>query len=493
MTDPAPPSTPDDTTPLPAGNAAADAPAAPAHGAPLPTEAPVRPRLRSGWAGSPAAWIASLALAAVVGALLFVGGYLAAGGTSGSCAAPNDNFAAFCEAYDKLQKQFVDPLNDSDLAGGAIQGMFQYGLSDPFSGYMPPEQYQSAIQDLSGTFSGIGAEMGVKNLADPANLGACTQLSDTCVIVVIAPLQDSPAEAAGLQAGDIMLAVDGESVIGSTLNDEVAKVRGPKGTDVTLTIRRDGETMDITITRDEIQTREVTSRMLDDGTTGYVALHGFTTAAANQFHDALVSLLDQGATAIIFDLRDNGGGYIEAANSVASEFVKSGLIFSQESAGDQVKRWEATGDGAVTDPNIPVAVLVNGGSASASEIVTAALKETGRATIVGQPTYGKNTVQLWEELVNGGGVRITISRWFTPDHHSVAPDGVQPDVSVEVPDGTPPERDLFIEAALTSLAASRSGAASGPSAAAWLPSVASWTPATTPVSYDASGRQRAWV
>jgi carboxyl-terminal processing protease len=493
MTEPATPPTPDDATPLPAAEGAPELPETPAPGTPLPTNAPLRASARAGWTGSPAAWITSLALAAVVGALLFVGGYLAAGGTSGSCAAPNDNFAAFCEAYDKLQQQFVDPLNDSDLAGGAIQGMFQYGLNDPFSGYMPPEQYQSAIQDLSGTFTGIGAEMGVKNLAEPGNLGACTQLSDTCVIVVIAPLQDSPAEAAGLQAGDIMLAVDGESVIGSNLNDQVAKVRGPKGTDVTLTIRRDGETMEITITRDEIQSREVTSRMLEDGTTGYVALHGFTTAAANQFHDALVSLLDQGATAIIFDLRDNGGGYIEAANTVASEFVKSGLIFSQESADDQVKRWEATGDGAVTDPNIPVAVLVNGGSASASEIVTAALKETGRATIVGQPTYGKNTVQLWEELANGGGVRITISRWFTPDHHSVAPDGVQPDVSVEVPDGTPPERDLFVEAALEALA-NRSTTTSQSSAhTSWAPSSARWSPATNPVSYDGGGRLRAWI
>jgi len=493
MTDPAPPSTPDDATPQRAAEGAPELPETPGRGAPLPTEAPVRAGARNGWAGSPAAWISSLAVAAVVGALLFVGGYLAAGGTSRSCAAPNGNFAAFCEAYDKLKQQFVDPLDDSDLAGGAIQGMFQYGLNDPFSGYMPPEQYQSAVQDLSGTFTGIGAEMGVKNLADPGNLGACTALSDTCVIVVIAPLQDSPAEAAGVQAGDIMLAVDGESVNGSTLDEQVAKVRGPKGTDVTLTLRRDGETMDITITRDEIQMREVTSRMLDDGTTGYVALHGFTTAAANQFHDALVALLDQGATAIVFDLRDNPGGYIEAANKVASEFVKSGLIFSQESAGDQVKRWEATGDGAVTDPNIPVAVLVNGGSASASEIVTAALKETGRATIVGQPTFGKNTVQLWEELVNGAGVRITISRWFTPDHHSVAPDGVQPDVRVEVPDGTPPERDLFVEAALRALAGSTTTVSRAAPGAAWSPSSVTWTPATTPVSYDGGGRLRAWT
>jgi len=500
MTEPTTPPTPDDDSAQPPAVEVPEAPAAPTeplapapHGAPLPTQPPIRAGGRGGWAGSPAAWISSLAVAAIVGALLFVGGYLAAGSTTRSCAAPNDDFAAFCEAYDKLKQQFVDPLVDSDLAGGAIQGMFQYGLSDPFSGYMPPDQYQSAVQDLSGTFTGIGAEMGVKNLDNPADLGACDHLSDVCVLVVIAPIQDSPAEAAGLRAGDILVAVDGTSVNGSTMEESISRVRGPKGTDVTLTIRRGDATQEITITRDEIQTKEVTSRMLDDGTTGYVALHGFTTAAAEQFHNALVDLLDQGATAIVFDLRDNPGGYIEAANKVASEFVKSGLIFSQESAGDQVKRWEATGDGAVTDPHIPVVVLVNGGSASASEIVSAALKETGRATVVGQPTYGKNTVQLWEELVNGGGVRITISRWFTPDHHSVAPDGVQPDVTVEVPDGTPPERDLFIEAALRVIGDGAGLAPRGSAASFITPPAASWSPATNPVSYDTGGRRLAWL
>ena len=397
-------------------------------------------------------WVVSLVLASMLGSLLFAGGYLAAGGASrdGTCAAPSDAFAALCEAYDKLKQQYVDKLDDTQLAEGAIRGLFEYGVKDPFSGYMSPDEYQRALGSLSGEFTGIGAEMAVKNTENPDDLAACSQLSETCVLVVVAPLADSPAEAAGLQPGDVILAVDGQSVNGSTLQDQVGKVRGEPGTKVTLSLKRGEQTLDLTITRAKIVQREVTSRMLD-GKIGYIALHGFSQTAADQFHTALGALLDDGAVSIIFDLRDNPGGYIDAAQKIASEFIKSGLIFSQESSGGDKKRWEATGDGLATDPSLPLAVLVNGGSASASEIVSAALKETGRGVIIGQPTYGKNTVQVWTELVDHSGVRITISRWFTPDHHSVAPDGVQPDVAVLVPDGTPPDQDPVLDRAITEL------------------------------------------
>jgi carboxyl-terminal processing protease len=366
--------------------------------------------------------------------------------------------------------------------------MFEYGVQDPFSGYMSPEDYQRALGDLSGQFSGIGAEMGVRNLENPEDLEACTTFSDTCALVVVAPLEDSPAEEAGLQAGDIVTAIDGQSVEGLSLEDAVKQVRGEPGTQVTLSLRRDDEPLEMTITRAEITLREVTSRMLQDGI-GYVALHGFSNPSSTQFHEAIGELLDEGATSLVFDLRDNPGGYIDAANKIASEFISSGLVFTQESAADGVKRWEATGDGLATDPSIPVVVLVNNGSASASEIVSAALKERGRATVIGQHTYGKNTVQLWDPLDNGGGVRITISRWFTPEHNSVAPDGVQPDIVVEVPDGTPPERDLFVERAvefLTDRALGEDGAQ--PSGSPAEPSPAGLLPFTSPVSYDPSGQ-----
>jgi len=417
--------------------------------APLPTTPPERPAVRG---SSPVTWVVSLVLASMLGSLLFAGGYLAAGGGSrdGTCAAPAEAFAALCEAYDKLKQQYVDKLDDTQLAEGAIRGLFEYGVKDPFSGYMSPDEYQRALGSLSGEFTGIGAEMAVKNTANPDDLAACPKLSETCVLVVVAPLADSPAEAAGLLSGDVILAVDGASVSGSTLQDEVGKVRGEPGTKVTLTLRRSERTFDLTITRAKIVQREVTSRMLD-GKIGYIALHGFSQTAADQFHTALGALLDEGAVSIIFDLRDNPGGYIDAAQKIASEFIGSGLIFSQESSGGEKKRWEATGDGLATDPNLPLAVLVNGGSASASEIVAGALQETGRGVIIGQPTYGKNTVQVWTELVDHSGVRITISRWFTPDHHSVAPDGIQPDVAVEVPDGTPPDQDPVLDRAITEL------------------------------------------
>jgi carboxyl-terminal processing protease len=440
------------------------------------TNPPPAPEKPSG--AGPFRWILSLALAAVVGAVLFAGGYLAGGGTSASgCAAPGDAFAAFCEAYDRLQAEYVDDLNPDKLAEGAIRGMFQYGVEDPFSGYMPPEQYQQALGDLSGSFGGIGAEMAMSNTKDPADLASCTAFNDICRLVVVAPLADTPADRAGLQAGDHVLAVDGESVEGSTVDEQVTKIRGEKGTDVTLTIQRDdGEPFDLTITREEIVLKEVETRMIDDHI-GYIALNSFSAPAADQFASGLSGLLDQGADQIVFDLRDNPGGYIDAAQKIASQFIDSGLIFTQESANEDVKRWEATGDGIATDPDLPVAVLINGGSASASEIVAAALKDHGRATIVGEPSYGKNTVQVWGRLENDGGVRITISRWFTPDHNSVAPEGIQPDIDAARTAETPPEEDPVLDAALSFLqdqpvAGGESGQASPePSALGPLPAV----------------------
>ena len=397
-------------------------------------------------------WVISLALAAVVGALLFVGGYLAGGGSGAAgCAAPDEAFAPFCEAYDRLQAEYVDDLDSDKLAEGAIRGMFQYGVEDPYSGYMPPEQYNQALSDLSGSFGGIGAEMAVTNTEDPADLAACTELNDICRLVVVAPLDESPAEAAGIQSGDYVLAVDGKSVNGTTMNDQITSIRGDPGTEVTLTLQRDdGEPFDVTITRDEIVLLEVETRMIE-GHVGYIGLNGFSAPAAEQFAEGLAELLDDGADQIVFDLRDNPGGYIDAAQQIASQFIDEGLIFIQESAGDDVRRYEATGEGIATDPDLPVVVLVNGGSASASEIVAAALQEHERATLVGEPTFGKNTVQVWGRLENDAGVRITISRWFTPERNSVAPEGIQPDIEAARTAETPPEDDPVLDAALAYL------------------------------------------
>ena len=449
---------------------------------PVPTQAPIQTSARS-TAGRTLRYAAIFALAALLGTSLFIGGYLAAGGASATCAAPSEAFEAFCEAYDQLKAEYVDELDDDALVEGALEGMFQYGVADPYSGYMSAEEYQNSLGDLSGTFSGIGAELAVENTENPEDLEACATLSDTCVLVVVAPIEGSPAEAAGIQSGDIIQAVDGESVEGSTIQDEVTRVRGPEGTDVTLTIERDGEVFDLTITRAEIVVVEVESELLD-GHVGYIALHGFSAQGPDQFREQLGDLLDAGADQIVFDLRDNPGGYITAARDVASEFIEDGLIFTQESSGEEVVEWEASGEGQATDSSVEVVVLINGGSASASEIVAAALDERERATLIGEPTFGKNTVQIWDELSNGGGVRITISRWFTPEHNSVAPDGVQPDVTVAVPEGTPPDEDPVLDEALAYLATVAEAAsapastATGAPAAAAGPTVIGWAPET---------------
>ena len=285
--------------------------------------------------------------------LLFIGGYLAGGGIGGAngCAAPNESFAAFCEAYDRLQREHVDDLDSAKLAEGAIRGMFQYGVEDPFSGYMSPDALRTGARATCRAASAASAPRWrcrtsrTQRTWHPAPPSATSAASWSW-----RPSRTRPAEAAGLQAGDYVLAVDGESVDGSTVNDQVTKIRGEPGTDVTLTILRDdGEPFDLTITRDEIVIREVETRMID-GHIGYIALNGFSATASEQFAAGLSDLLDDGADQIVFDLRDNPGGYIEAAQQIASQFIDDGLIFTQESAGDDVREYRSTGDGVATDP-----------------------------------------------------------------------------------------------------------------------------------------------
>ena len=364
-----------------------------------------------------------------------------------TCAEPSDAFAVLCDAYAQIRGSYVDEISDEELVDGAVRGMVEYGLGDPYSGYLPPEQYGEALEDLSGEFSGIGAEVGMENLEDPANLEACTLVTETCAMVIVAPLEGSPAEAAGLQPGDQILAIDGKSTLGESVSSLVYVVRGEAGTDVTLTIRRGDEEMDITVTRAVIDLQEVRSELLEDGV-GYIRLTTFTARATDMVRDAISSLLDQGATGFVLDLRGNPGGYIDAARGIGSQFIPAGeLLFTVES-GEEVQEWRSLDGGLLQSSDVPVVVLIDGGSASASEIVAAALQEHGRATMVGEATFGKNTVQIWNELPNGGGLRLTTDRWFTPEHNSVAPDGVQPDVEVAAPEDPTSDEDPQLDRAL---------------------------------------------
>jgi carboxyl-terminal processing protease len=368
-----------------------------------------------------------------------------------SCAEPSEAFAVLCETYAQIKGDYVDEVTDEQLVDGAVRGMIEYGLEDPYSGYLPPSQYGQALDDLSGEFSGIGAEVGMENTVDPEDLASCTVVTATCAMVVVSPLDGSPAEEAGLRAGDRILAIDGRSTAGESVNSLVFEVRGEAGTDVTLTVERGDERLDITITRAVIDLQEVSAELLDDGI-GYIRLTSFTDRAPGMFRDALQSLLDQGADGIVFDLRGNPGGYIVAAQGIGSEFVASGeLLFTVESDGN-VQEWRSE-SGILQSGQVPVVVLVDGGSASASEIVAAALQEHDRATIVGEPTFGKNTVQIWNSLPNGGGLRLTTDRWFTPNHNSVAPDGVQPDVVVPAPADPTSAADPQLDRAVSILTA----------------------------------------
>ncbi|MGQ0609161.1 MAG: S41 family peptidase [Chloroflexota bacterium] len=350
-----------------------------------------------------------------------------------TCAEPTEAFAVLCETYAQIKGEYVDEISDEELVDGAVRGMIEYGLEDPYSGYLPPDQYGSALDDLSGEFSGIGAEVGMENLVEPDDLASCTVVTETCAMVIVAPLAGSPAEEAGLRAGDQVVEIDGVSTVGESVSSLVFEVRGEAGTDVTLTVERDDEQLDVTITRAVIDLREVEAELLSDGV-GYLRLTTFTDRATGLFRDELGSLLDQGATSIVLDLRGNPGGFIATAQGIAGQFVPAGeLLFTVES-GDDVQRWESEPGGLAQSDAIEVIVLVDQGSASASEIVAGALQDAGRATILGQPTFGKNTVQIWNDLPNGGGLRITTDRWFTPDHNSAAPNGIIPDVEVASPD-----------------------------------------------------------
>ena len=365
-----------------------------------------------------------------------------------SCTQPSEAFAVLCETYARIKADYVDQVSDEDLVQGAVKGMVD-ALPDPYSGYLAPDQYQASRDDLSGQFSGIGAEVGIKNLADPTDAASCTVISDECALVIISPLDGSPAEAGGLRAGDLVLEIDGTTTSGATVQDEIFKVRGPAGTDVTLHVSRDGRELDVPITRRLIELKVVETRMLEGGI-GYIRLSIFTDDSVDRFREGLRALFSQGASSVVFDLRDNPGGFINAAQGIASQFVGDGLLFTVESAGN-VQRYEADGGGLATGASLRVAVLVNQGSASASEIVAAALAERGRATTVGQPTFGKNTVQVWADLPGGAGLRLTTDRWFTPKHNSVEGDGLAPDLPVSVPNPLPENSDPILDRAVSLL------------------------------------------
>jgi carboxyl-terminal processing protease len=403
---------------------------------------PERPRT-----GRPQLYLVALLVAVIGGAGLFVSGFSLgrlAGATPGTGENRQQLFHAFWDAYNDVVTSYVGDVDERRLVEGAIRGVFQ-ALDDPFSGYLTEEEYRQSLLGLSGEFEGIGAEMAARD----EDQQACATIGPTCRLTVVRAIRNSPALRAGLQAGDIITAVDGTPTLDSTLELVIARIRGPKGTTVKLTIERAGEPLELAIVRDVIQRENVRSDVLASGRVGYLKIIGFTAGSSADLRQLLSELIDdQHVEALILDLRDDPGGYVQAAKEVASEFTSAPTLYWEQSAGQDPIAEQNSGGGLATDPALPMVVLVNGGTASASEIVAAALQGSGRAQLVGQTTYGKGTIQEFKELTGAGGYRLSVRKWLTPDQTWIHGAGLTPDIVIDAPAEPDAEPDTVLERAV---------------------------------------------
>ncbi|HEX5824111.1 MAG TPA: S41 family peptidase [Candidatus Limnocylindrales bacterium] len=404
----------------------------------------------SGGVRGPILGLAMVLVAVLAGGALFMSGFLVGQRSAeqpGTPASAQDSFQPFWDTYDTIVKRFAGGTVDREaMIRGAIKGMVD-SLGDPYSAYLTPDEYREGLQDLSGQFEGIGAEIGTRDAKGATS--DCSTLGPDCQLVVVSPIEGSPSEKAGLKAGDTITAVDGASLVGLTVDGARDKIRGKKGTEVTLTIvRGTDKPMDVKVVRDVIISKEVIAKDLGNGQVGYIAVTGFSDNAASKFHDALQADLKAGKTRIILDLRGNPGGYVTAAKSIASEFIKDGPIFWEEDSAGKQDETPATGQGIATDDSIKLVVLVDKGSASASEIVAGALQDRKRATVVGETSFGKGTVQQWIQLQDGSALKLTIAKWLTPDKRWIHHVGIIPDVPVATPADAGPDKDPALDNAV---------------------------------------------
>jgi carboxyl-terminal processing protease len=416
----------------------------------VPVDALPRPSRRV-----PILSVALTVVALLSGSALFLSGYSMGRQSAvepGTPAADGVAFRPFWDTYHTIQDRYAGgEVDRQQIVQGAIRGMID-SLEDPYSSYLTSDQYRSNLQGISGQFEGIGAEIATQS---QDGTQGCATLGPLCRLVIVAPIGGSPAEKAGLRSGDLVLATDGVPLDGLTVDGARERMRGPKDTTVELRIQRGQEVPFILrITRDIIQEREVEAKALMGGTVGYVRLEGFSDRSAEDLAAAVRAHVEAGRAKLILDLRGNPGGYVTAARVVASQFVGSGPIFwEQDSHGTQIAT-EAIPGGAAVDPSIEVVALIDRGTASASEIVAAALQDSGRATIVGQRSFGKGTVQQWQELAGeGGAFRLTIARWLTPTKHWIHDVGIDPDVDIDIPQVGIPGSDPVIDAAIEVLRA----------------------------------------
>jgi carboxyl-terminal processing protease len=339
-------------------------------------------------------------------------------------------FKVLWEALGEIERKYYQrsSLNREQLAQGAVRGLVE-AVGDPYTTYVTPRHREFSDAELHGSFDGIGVQV---DLLEGK-------------LRVVAPLDGSPGDQAGLRPGDVITHVDGQDIARISLADLLAMIRGPRGTTVTLTVAREGapEPLTFVIVRSEIKLESVRSRMLDEQPIGYVRVTTFAEPTGAQLRQQLRTLLDARPKALVLDLRSNPGGYLSSAVEVTSQFLRDGVVLYQQGGAEGERKATRT-NGSAQAPDLPLAVLVDRGSASSAEVVAAALRDNHRAILVGEKTFGKGTVQELHNLSDNSQLRITIAEWLTPDGRPIQGEGLVPDVATQSAEG----RDAALDAAV---------------------------------------------
>ena len=363
--------------------------------------------------------IGNVKIVLMVFAVFLVGVLIGSGQSQKVSALSNSTYEdlkVFTDVLGLIQKDYVEETKSKDLIYGAIKGMLE--TLDPHSAFMPPNMYKEMQEETKGRFEGLGIEITIK---------------DT-ILTVVSPIEGTPAYKAGVLAGDQIVKIDGESTKNFTLMDSVKRLRGPRGTKVTISILREGFTKpkDFTLVREVIPVRSVRHELLEKNY-GYIRLSQFQEKTDDEFEKAMKALEEESKgtlRGLILDLRNNPGGLLDQAVKITDRFVESGLIVSVEGRKeDQKMKFYAHPDGKLL--HYPLVVLVNGGSASGAEIVAGALQDQGRGLIVGTQTFGKGSVQTIIPLKDGSGLRLTTARYYTPSGRSIQAKGIVPDIIVK--------------------------------------------------------------
>jgi carboxyl-terminal processing protease len=330
-------------------------------------------------------------------------------------ALPFEDLRTFTEIFGRIKRDYVEPVSDKKLLEDAIRGMLS-GL-DPHSAYLIAEEYQELKEGTTGQFGGLGIEVTMEN----------------GFVKVVSPIDDTPAQRAGIKTGDLIVRLDDQPVKGMSLNDAVKIMRGEPGSKILLTVVREGEEapLKITITRDIIKVKSVKSRMLEKDY-GYVRISSFQSRTGESLKEAIVDLKKENAgnlKGLVLDLRNNPGGVLNAAVEVSDAFIKSGLIvYTEGRIENSEMRFNASPDDIIE--GAPIVVLINAGSASASEIVAGALQDQKRAVIIGEKSFGKGSVQTILPTSNGAAVKLTTARYYTPSGRSIQAEGIEPDIAL---------------------------------------------------------------